>query len=245
MEFNNKTERSEIQWVELSEAAMAHWAMGQFEAAAEKWEQALGIAKQFDLNDPRRASSLSNVGIAHRSRGEFSQAEQVYQQALTGWKAASNWLNKIQVGARARSSLFHLRMERKHHKQFTTNVIRGHEKLLPAGRAGTHNNLAELYQITNRLAESERLYREALEERVNSIDDQELGVAIIQKNIEGLVHIDERSVTQPNPKQTHHDVFSAQATRKRWVIDQPPQFTGEGRLMAALLLTHVIDHSKL
>ena len=245
MEFNNETERSEIQWVELSETAIAHWATGRVGAAAEKWERALGIAKQFDQNDPRVAGSLSNAGIAHRSRGEFAQAEQCYQQAVTGWKAASDWLNEMELGARARSSLFHLRMERKHQKQYDLNAIKSYEKLLPAGLAGTHNNLAELYQITNRLAESEWLYREALEERVNSMNDQELGVAIIQKNIAGLVHLDERSVTQPDPRQTQNDVFSAQASRKRWIIDQPAQFTDEGRLMAALLLTQVIDHSVL
>ena len=136
-------------------------------------------------------------------------------------------------------------MERKHQNQYDRNAIKNYEKLLPAGQAGTRSNLAELYQTTDRLAEAKRLYEEALEERVSSIDDQELGVAVIRKNIAFLARPDERSVTQPDAGPIHNDIFSAQASRKRWLIDQPAEFTDEGRLMAALLLTQVIDHSKM
>ena len=243
MEVNNENERAEFLWVDLNEKAIAQWAKGRFSMAVQKWEEAISVARQFDQNDPRLASSLSNVGIAHRHRGEFAQAEQYYQQALAGWKAASAWLNGMQLGVRARSSLFHLRMERKHQNQYDRNAIKNYQKLLLAGQAGTHNNLAELYQTTDRLAEAERLYKEALEERVSSIDDQELGVAVIRKNIAGLTRSDKLSITQPDAGPTHNDVFSAQASRKRWLIDQPAEFTDEGRLMAALLLTQVIDHS--
>ena len=244
MEINNETGHSELIWMELNETAMAQWAMGRFGAAAEKWDEALCIARQFKQDDPRLASSLSNAGIAHRSRGEFTEAEQYYHQALAGWKAASAWLNEMQLGGRALSSLFHLRMERKHQKQYDRNAIKHYEKLLPAGQAGTRNNLAELYQTTKRLAEAQQLYQEALVERTNSIDDQEIGVAVIRKNIAGLARPDERSVAQKDSGAIN-DIFSAQASRRRWIIDQPAEFTDEGRLMAALLLTHVVDHSKL
>ncbi|MDP7417911.1 MAG: hypothetical protein QF888_07950 [Desulfobacterales bacterium] len=40
-------------------------------------------------------------------------------------------------------------------------------------------------------------------------------------------------------------LFIPNAERNGWIVDKPPEFTVEGRLMAAILLMHLIDHTYL
>jgi len=39
--------------------------------------------------------------------------------------------------------------------------------------------------------------------------------------------------------------FLSQAEPHRWVVDRPAEFSDEGRLMAAILLTHILDHRRM
>ena len=247
MEANIERDRLEFQWVQLNEAADLELAAGQLTEVTKKLRRALEIAQQFERNDPRLASSLSNVAVSHRIRGNFKEAEQHYRKALLSWQTASGWIDDMHLSARARSSLFHLRMERKHHQHYERIGVKKYEGLLPAGRAGTYNNLAELYQITDRLAEAEQLYEKALDDRTGSMGEDEDGVAIIRRNIANLSNEGGRLDSTVRCPRNNDDegIFSAQATRNRWIVDHPPEFTDEGRFMAALLLTQVIDHLQL
>lgn len=245
---NIENDRIEFLWVELNEAADIQLEAGRFVVAAEKWQQAFRIAQQFDGNDPRLASSLNNVAISHRIRGDLAGAEQYYQHAMVSWQAAAAWVDEMHLAARARSSLFHLRMERKHQEQYDRIAVRKYKKLLPAGHAGTLNNLAELCQITNRLEEAAKFYEQALQERVSSMGGEEPGVAVIRNNIASLSNTDGHpadSVTPISQRPVDSRGFSLQATRRRWIVDHPAEFTDEGRLMAALLLAQVNDHLRL
>ena len=246
-DVNMEQTTADFRWVELSEESVALFDTSQFGLAADKWLEAFEQAQGFQGNDPRRAGSRSNLAIAHRIRGEFALAEQCYRQALENWQATQAWLIEMQLPVRARSSLFHLRMESKHREQYNQTAMQKYEKLLPAGAAGTRNNLAELCQITDRLGEAKRLYGEALDERVSSMGEKDVAVAIIRRNIASMTNGngDEGSITHSAREPDDGSVFSAQATGKRWIVDRPAEFTDEGRRMAALLLTQVIDHSLL
>jgi tetratricopeptide (TPR) repeat protein len=246
MEANSDIDRAEFLWVELSEVAAAQLDAGQFIVAAKKWQEAFDIAQQFEGNDPRLASSLNNLAIAHRIRRNFAKAEQYYQRAIVGWQAASAWVDEMYLTPLARSSLFHLRMGQKHKQEYRRIAIRKYRALLPAGRAATHNNLAELYHAGHREGDAEPLYVQALRDRSEAMGADEPNTAIIRENAKTLrAQAADRSRAHASHHTMDPGTFSAQAARKRWIIDQPAEFTDEGRLMAALLLTPVLGHRRV
>jgi len=239
---------SDFLWVELNETAALEFASGRFAAVAEGWQRAYDLTQKFDEYDPRRASSLNNLAIALRTNHDLPKAEHIYRSALGEWETSAHWINRMQTTQRARSSLFHLRLEAKHREKYN-NMLRGkYEKLLWAGQAGTLNNLAELLQCTDRFEEAQQMYHEALGKRLGFKDEQEDGVAVINSNLAGLSKVfrnasetADREVTQS--KQTAG--FIVRASKQGWIVDTPPEFTDEGRLMAAISLTHLIDHAYL
>jgi tetratricopeptide (TPR) repeat protein len=238
----------EFLWVHITEAATSEFDGGRYSIAAEKWQNAYRIAQGFDDCDPRLAGSLNNMAIAYRIKKDFEQAARCYRNALENWESASHWIDRMRLTQRARSSLFHLRMESKHRKKYDNIARRNYQKLLSAGQAGTLNNLAELFHSTNRFKEAEQSYHQALRRRIGSMDEQECGVAIINTNLASL------SDTFNKPPGTRFRVahksketagFISRAAQQGWIVDKPSEFTDEGRLMAAIFLTHLVDHTRL
>ena len=176
----------EFLWVHITEAAASEFDEWRYSIAAEKWQSAYRIAQGFDDSDPRLAGSLNNLAIAFRINRDFDEAERVYRSALKNWDSAAHWVDRMRLTQRARSSLFHLRLENKHRKQYDNIARRNYRKLIPAGHAATLNNLAELFHSTNRFKEAERIYHQALQKRIGSMDEQECGVAIINTNLARL-----------------------------------------------------------
>jgi len=238
----------EFKWVQKTEEAAQDFESGHFTASADKWETAHGFTRGFDTGDPRRASSLNNLAISFRIRQNFKEAEGLYQSALEEWQSGMHWVKKMHLEQRARSSLFHLRMEQKHRKKYDDMARRKYEEALPVGRAGTLNNLAELYHSTDRIKDAQRLYREALRECSNSMLERGDVATIIQHNLSSL---SEKTVKRPDSIVPSYDhlkesmLFIAKAERNGWIVDKPPEFTDEGRLMAAILLVYLIDHTYL
>jgi tetratricopeptide (TPR) repeat protein len=238
----------EFKWVQKTEEGAQDFESGHFTAAADKWETAHGFTHGFDPGDPRRASSLNNLAIAFRIRQNFKEAEDLYQSALEDWQSGLHWVKSMRLEQRARSSLFHLRMELKHRKKYDDMARRKYEELLHGGRAATLNNLAELYHRTDRIQDARRLYREALRERSNSMPERGDVATIIQHNLSSL---SEKTVKPPDSIVPSYDhlkksmLFIPKAERNGWIVDKPPEFTDEGRLMAAILLMHLIDHTYL
>ena len=244
----NDCDNAEFLWVKLSETAASEFEAGRLSVAVEQWRKAYDASQGFDNRDPRLASSLNNLAITYRLNGNLAEAEGYYRRAIDGWDAASSWVDRMKLAPRARSSLFHLRMERRHSKEYHRIALKKYRQLLPGAHAGTLNNLAELFHITHRLQDAEQLYKQALQQRVSSMGGHESGVVIIRNNVASLSNTNRQPadpVTRPSHAPSNGCVFSAQATRNRWIVDQPPEFTDEGRLMAAILLTRVLDHARL
>jgi tetratricopeptide (TPR) repeat protein len=235
----------EFLWVHITETASSEFEGGQYRIAAQKWQNAYRIAQDFDDCDPRLAGSLNNMAIAYRIKKDFEQAGRFYRDALENWESASDWIDRMRLTQRARSSLFHLRLENKHRKKYDKIARRNYQKLLSAGQAGTLNNLAELLHSTNRFKEAEQFYHQALRRRTGSMDAQEWGVAIINTNLASL------SDTFNKPPGTTFRVanktagFISKAEQQGWIVDKPSEFTDEGRLMAAIFLTHLVDHTTI
>ncbi|NIQ39698.1 MAG: tetratricopeptide repeat protein [Proteobacteria bacterium] len=250
MEANSEKEtpNREFLWVQHCEAASLEFARNLYAVAATQWEKAYRIAQDFGDSDPRVASSLNNLAIAHRIKGNFEEAERLYRCAIEGWKASSHWIDSMCLSPRARSSLFHFRLEQKHRKQYDQIARSKYQKLLHAGQAGTRNNLGELFQTLGRLQDAEKLYNQALQERIKSMGMDERGVETIRRNVAALSDvITPRAdhTVNSTQKSCGDESFNSQALRQGWIVDDPPEFTDEGRLMAAILLTCLIDHSRL
>jgi len=231
--------------VHITEAAASEFDGGRFAAAAEGWISAQSVAQEFDEHDPRLAGSLNNLAIAFRIKKDFEQAERCYRNALKNWESSSQWIDRMRLTQRARSSLFHLRLESKHRKKYDNMARRKYQRMLSAGHAGTLNNLAELFHSTHRRQDAKQLYAQALQQRISAMGDQERGVTVIRKNIACL---SDAAAPQPDATDNSHPQssiaasFISQAEHHRWVVDRPAEFTDEGRLMAAILLTQLLDH---
>lgn len=234
---------AEISWVHLTEQGAAQLAEGNAHAARESWQQAHAIAAEFAGYDPRLAASINNVGVGHRMIGDFAQAERSYQLALHTWDAAGEWVEHMQISAHAGSSLFHMRMENRHREQYRRNAVAGFQRELGAGQAASLNNLAELLHAAERPDDARKLYTEALEQRGTALQGNDPGAQAIARNIALLSPAPAESDAIRSPIFAGSRPFSEQAEQNRWIVDLPPMFTDEGRLMAALLCTYVLDHA--
>lgn len=250
MKIESEIDRThpEYLWLQITESASSEFDDGRNSTAAKKWQNAYRIAQSFDDSDPRLACSLNNVGIASRINHEFDVAERIYRSTLEKWKSTAHWIETMQLKQRARSSLFHLRMERKHREKYNDIARRKYRKLPSAGQAGTLNNLAELLHSTNRFKEAEHFYHQALQKRIDSLGEPEYGVSIISTNLASLSGNPDKSsertaIVTHKSKETAG--FISRAIQQGWIVDKPFEFENEGRLMAAIFLTHLIDHNRL
>jgi tetratricopeptide (TPR) repeat protein len=235
----------EFLWVEYSEKAAREIVRGRVIGAA---GQSYEMTRDFQPDDPRLASSLNNLAIVHRIHGDLQKAERLYGRAREVWKTSSRWVEEMCLGQRARSSLFHLRLEQKHREHYDRVAREKHRRVLSAGYAATLNNLAELSHTIGRVEDAEKLYRHALGERIHSVGEKESGAVAIRDNLAALSGM---SGSRTAPMVTtfqeagNVDVFNSRAAERGWVLDHPPEFTDEGRLMAAVLFTGLINHLRL
>jgi len=69
-------------WEELSISGVEAFNRGDLVEAADKFSQALVIARGFEHSDQRLISSLSNLGMAYRRLELFDNAEPLFQEAI-------------------------------------------------------------------------------------------------------------------------------------------------------------------
>jgi hypothetical protein len=79
-----------------------------------RWQlEALDIAREPGFGragDPRRATSLAHRALA----AEAVELDEALGESLAAWDASLGWAEGMAMPPRARSSLFHLRLETKH-----------------------------------------------------------------------------------------------------------------------------------
>lgn len=116
---------SDLGWERLQERALDALRAGDRAAAARAWRRAWWLALlRFGRGDPRHATSVANLGLAARLAGREALARRRYARALGLWGAAPDWIERMKIARRARSSLFHLRMEAKHWPSYEANMRR-------------------------------------------------------------------------------------------------------------------------
>ena len=145
--------RSELWWERLQERANAAWEAGDAARAARRFRLAWWLARAaLPRADPRRATSLANAALAARQAGADRLAARRYAAALRLWADVPSALDRLELRGRARSSLFHLRLEARHRAAFEANrrtrlarfVVESGETLAAAaaGRPAPHRHFA-------------------------------------------------------------------------------------------------------
>jgi len=116
-------EPAEIEWETKEERAAALALAGRLGEALPLWRQGLRLAREnFAPGDPRLGTSLANLAYGLRESGETGQATPLLQEAKRCWDASWHWINRLHIAPRARSSLYHLRMELRHRAQYEANA---------------------------------------------------------------------------------------------------------------------------
>ncbi len=111
----------DIEWESKAERAAALAWKGELEAAAVIWHELTALARDaFPANDPRLGTSLANTAFALRARGGGggAAARPLFDEARRIWDGSWHWVQQIKPDQRARSSMFHLRMEGRHRETY-------------------------------------------------------------------------------------------------------------------------------
>lgn len=116
--------RADILWEELMVAGNTAWLAGDRRGASRAFRRAGVIAAlAFVRDDLRRATRLANQGILARAAGREAQASALLGRALRHWdRHGAQAVAEMQIAPRARSSLFHLRMEALHRDTYHDNL---------------------------------------------------------------------------------------------------------------------------
>ena len=117
---------------------------GQVEEAYAAWRSAGAIARAFDANDPRRAASRTHLALCHAAAGNAPAARRAFRRALRAWEASDEWVARMAIPQRARSSGFHLRLQAKNPGGYDAVARAGFAGLLGAGRAAALAGSAHL-----------------------------------------------------------------------------------------------------
>ncbi|ESR25680.1 hypothetical protein [Lutibaculum baratangense] len=114
----------DLAWERLQEEAGAAWREGRQDAAVRAWRRAWRIAFwRLARDDPRFATSLANAALADRLAGREARAARRYERAMALWEKVPIWLEGAEIRPRARSSMFHLRMEARHRDTYRANAL--------------------------------------------------------------------------------------------------------------------------
>jgi hypothetical protein len=115
--------RADLVWERLQEEAIAHYGAGNTADATRLWRRAGWVALwRFRAADPRRATTLANLALADRLAGREARARRRYARARRIWRGVGRFIATMAIAPRARSSMFHRRLEAKHWDTYQQNM---------------------------------------------------------------------------------------------------------------------------
>ena len=115
--------RCDLEWERLQVAGNLALMDSDETEAAQVFFRAYRLAfLRFSRKDPRYATSLANAALAARLLGREERARRRYGKALKLWAGVPAQIRDLQIKPRARSSLFHLRMEARHWETYRANM---------------------------------------------------------------------------------------------------------------------------
>jgi hypothetical protein len=115
--------RADLDWERLQEEGNSLLASGDAAGAERCFRRAGWISFwRFRRADPRRATTLANLACADLLAGRRHRALKRYAKARRIWAEVGAFIATMVISRRARSSLFHLRMEAKHWDIYRENT---------------------------------------------------------------------------------------------------------------------------
>ncbi len=157
---------SDLLWESLMETANNAWAEGDRAGAERGFRRARRVSGlTFATGDPRRMTALLNLAILAQASGHSARAKRLYRRALPVWGSTiSPAIARMEIAPRARSSLFHLRMEARYRQTYHDNFRLRVSKIADEVRE-------TLEQLALGKAPGCRLYARWRGERPNVYDD--------------------------------------------------------------------------
>jgi hypothetical protein len=169
---------ADLEWESLTATAVSDLAAGRPSEAFEGFARALRLARTgLAKDDPRLATSLCNHAAALEAAGEGAMTGQIRTSAAQAWAECERWIASMTAPRTARSSLFHLRMERLHRPVYEERWRAKGRELLAGARAeiGGLGNLA----LLNPSEAEQRMQRWKRERPVGLGDPRKLLGAVI------------------------------------------------------------------
>jgi len=115
--------RADLDWERLQERGNQLLLGGDRVGAVRCFRSAGWIALwRFPKTDPRRAATLANLARADRLSGHEGRARRRYAKARKLWAGVDSWIGGMAAARRARSSLFHMRMESRYWDTYQENM---------------------------------------------------------------------------------------------------------------------------
>lgn len=115
--------RHDLLWEREQERGNSALVKGDRIAASRCFRGALRIARaNFEANDPRRATSVANLGYVARMAGHEALAREHYAEASGRWLTVPKQLDGLEMASRGRSSAHHLRMEARHWQTYVQEL---------------------------------------------------------------------------------------------------------------------------
>lgn len=115
--------RSELVWERVMEAGNRAFDDGRLTRARWLFGLADRIAgASFAKGDPRRATAPAALARVNLQQGRTARAKAQVRRAMEEWAGVGDFIDSVEIRPRARSSLFHLRMEVRHRDTFHDNL---------------------------------------------------------------------------------------------------------------------------
>lgn len=117
--------RGDVFWESCQERAAFSWLRKKRIRAKCLWHLAYVYALLFfNAKDPRMAVSLANASLLAKRAGRESLARRRLEKALSIWATVPAWIEEMHIARRARTSLYHLRLELVHWSIYEANLRR-------------------------------------------------------------------------------------------------------------------------
>lgn len=206
------------------------------------WRTADSLTLGFAPADPRRAASLTALGAMRALQGDRAGAEDLLRRALEQWRRAPEWIAGMEVQLKARSSLFHFRLESRHRPELVRFARVQNEQLAAAGRAAALGNLAALLAQQGREEEAARLYAEAVADRAKGLSRREEGVGWLSAGQARLLARAGRAAEADEARARAQAIARdpVPAGWRRFGARTWPRMSDERRLMAAVELAPLL-----
>ena len=128
----------ELRWERLAEAAAKACAEDDLKTAQRQWAESLRLAREiFESGDPRLACSLTNHAVCLRQSGQEDLAAKLLKEALLVWDASGPWVEALKPEVRAKSSMYHFRLETRYPGQYDHFSLERYRALAQEGREAT------------------------------------------------------------------------------------------------------------